>query len=172
MLFRSQLSAIELEQELIQAAEQNPLIEYQSESATAPTEPISQLSHLSISSPKSYAEWDEEDDRFAKIQAPETLLDHLLSQIRVMRISDQEKALVGLLAGNLDDRGYLSNNLEELEKDFSPYIDLDDGSPSEQMKRALSRLQHLDPPGIGARDLGECLKLQDRKSTRLNSSHT
>ena len=155
-----QLSAIELEQELIQAAEQNPLIEYQSESATAPTEPINQLSHLSISSAKNHAEWDEEDDRFAKIQAPETLLDHLLSQIRVMRISDQEKALLGLLAGNLDEKGYLSTALEELEEDFSPYIDLEDGTASEQIKRALSRLQHLDPPGIGARDLAECLKLQ------------
>ena len=155
-----QLSAIELEQELIQAAEQNPLIDYQSESTAAPTEPISQLSHLSISSPKNYAEWDEEDDRFAKIQAPETLLDHLLSQIRVMRISDQEKALLGLLAGNLDERGYLCISLEELEGELSPYIDLDDGSASEQIKRTLSRLQHLDPPGIGARDLGECLKLQ------------
>lgn len=155
-----QLSAIELEQELIQAAEQNPLIEYQSESSIAPTEPISQLSHLSISSPKNHAEWDEEDDRFAKIKAPETLLDHLLGQIRVLRISDQEKALVGLLAGNLDDRGYLSSSLEELAEEFSPYIDLEDGSELEQTKRALSRLQHLDPPGVGARDLAECLKLQ------------
>ena len=155
-----QLSAIELEQELIQAAEQNPLIEYQSESSTAPTEPISQLSHLSISSPKNHAEWDEEDDRFAKIKAPETLLDHLLGQIRVLRISDQEKALVGLLAGNLDDRGYLGTSLEELAEEFSPYIDLEDGSELEQTKRALSRLQHLDPPGVGARDLAECLKLQ------------
>ena len=155
-----QLSAIELEQELIQAAEQNPLIEYQSESSIAPTEPISQLSHLSISSSKNHAEWDEEDDRFAKIKAPETLLDHLLGQIRVLRISDQEKALVGLLAGNLDDRGYLSSSLEELAEEFSPYIDLEDGSELEQTKRALSRLQHLDPPGVGARDLAECLKLQ------------
>ena len=155
-----QLSAIELEQELIQAAEQNPLIEYQSESSTAPTEPISQLSHLSISSPKNHAEWDEEDDRFAKIKAPETLLDHLLGQIRVLRISDQEKALVSLLAGNLDDRGYLGTSLEELAEEFSPYIDLEDGSELEQTKRALSRLQHLDPPGVGARDLAECLKLQ------------
>lgn len=155
-----QLSAIELEQELIQAAEQNPLIEYQSESSTAPTEPLSQLSHLSISSPKNHAEWDEEDDRFAKIKAPETLLDHLLGQIRVLRISDQEKALVGLLAGNLDDRGYLGTSLEELAEEFSPYIDLEDGSELEQTKRALSRLQHLDPPGVGARDLAECLKLQ------------
>ena len=168
-----QLSAIELEQELIQAAEQNPLIEYQSESSIAPTEPISQLSHLSISSPKNHAEWDEEDDRFAKIKAPETLLDHLLGQIRVLRISDQEKALVGLLAGNLDDRGYLSSSLEELAEEFSPYIDLEDGSELEQTKRALSRLQHLDPPGVGARDLAECLKLQlenCKDADRLNKS--
>ena len=155
-----QLSAIELEQELIQAAEQNPLIEYQSESTLAPTEPISQLSHLSISSPKNHAEWNEEDDRFAKIKAPESLLDHLLTQIRVLRISDEEKALVGLLAGNLDDRGYLDAHLEELADEFSSFMDPEDGSPIEQLKRALARLQHLHPPGIGARDLADCLRLQ------------
>ncbi len=155
-----QLSAIELEQELIQAAEQNPLIEYQSESTTAPTEPIAQLSHLSVSSPKNHAEWDEEDDRFAKIKASETLLDHLLTQIRVMRISDEEKALVGLLAGNLDERGYLTTSPEELAEEFSSYMNPEDGSELEQIERALVRLQHLDPPGIGARDLAECLKLQ------------
>ncbi len=168
-----QLSAIELEQELMQAAEQNPLIEYQSESTAAPTEPIPQLSHLSISSPKNHTEWDEEDDRFAKIKSSETLLDHLLSQVRVMRISNEEKALIGLLAGNLDERGYLSTSLEELAEEFSPFMDLEDGSEADQVERALARLQHLDPPGIGARDLAECLKLQlenFKPSDQLNKS--
>ena len=89
-----------------------------------------------------------------------------------MRLSDQEKALLGLIAGNLDEKGYLSTNLEDLAEEFSSYMDPEDGSQLEQIERALVRLQHLDPPGIGARDLAECLKLQlenfypDQKSNR------
>ncbi len=155
-----QLSAMELEQELIEAAEQNPLIEYEAATDTAATEPIQQLSHRTSSSTKNTAEWDENDDKFAKVATQETLLDHLLEQIRVMRLSTHEKALVGLLAGNLDHKGYLSTTVEELAHDYAEYMDPEDGSAVAQIERALAHLQHLDPSGIGARDLGECLQIQ------------
>ncbi len=155
-----QLSAMELEQELIQAAEQNPLIEYESATELAPTEPLQQLSHRQSSSSKNNADWDENDDKFAKVAASESLLDHLLGQIRVMRLSPQEKALMGLLAGNLDNRGYLAIELSELAQEYAQYMDPEDGTADEQVNRALVRLQHLDPSGVGARDLSECLRLQ------------
>jgi RNA polymerase sigma-54 factor len=151
---------MELEQELIQAAEQNPLIEYESATELAPTEPLQQLSHRQSSSSKNNADWDENDDKFAKVAASESLLDHLLGQIRVMRLSPQEKALMGLLAGNLDNRGYLAIELSELAQEYAQYMDPEDGTADEQVNRALVRLQHLDPSGVGARDLSECLRLQ------------
>jgi RNA polymerase sigma-54 factor len=77
-----------------------------------------------------------------------------------MRLSNVEKSLVGLLAGNLDEKGLLPITLDELAEEISDEIDPEDGSPKEQLTRALARLQHLEPPGVGARDLGECLKLQ------------
>ena len=155
-----QLSALELEQELLQAAETNPLIEYEPPSEGVATEPIIQLSHRATSNTKSNSDWDEEDDRFARLSAPESLLDHLINQIRVMRLSDSEKSLMGLLAGNLDERGFLPIDLEELTDEINNHIDLEDGSAKEQLTRALIRLQHLDPAGVGARDLAECLRLQ------------
>lgn len=155
-----QLSALELEQELIQAAETNPLIEYEPPMDRAATEPIIQLSHRSTNSIKSNSDWDEDDDRFTRLSAPQSLLDHLINQIRVMRLSNVEKSLVGLLAGNLDEKGLLPITLDELAEEISDEIDPEDGSPKEQLTRALARLQHLEPPGVGARDLGECLKLQ------------
>ena len=155
-----QLSALELEQELIQAAETNPLIEYEPPMEGVATEPIIQLSHRSTSSIKSNSDWDEDDDRFTRLSAPQSLLDHLIDQIRVMRLSNAEKSLVGLLAGNLDEKGLLAITLDELIEEISDDIDPEDGSPKEQIMRALSRLQHLEPAGIGARDLAECLRLQ------------
>jgi len=155
-----QLSALELEQELIQAAETNPLIEYEPPTERATTEPIAQLSHRITNNSKSNSDWDEDDDRFACLASTESLLDHLIQQIRVMRLSNAEKSLMGLLAGNLDERGFLPIELDDLVEEINDAIDLEDGSPKEQLNRALTRLQHLDPPGVGARDLAECLKLQ------------
>ena len=167
-----QLSAMELEQELIQAAEQNPLIEYQSASDLALTEPILQLSHQQTLTNKNFSEWDEADDRFANISTPQSMLDHLLSQIRVMNLGPQEKALVGFLAGNLDEKGYLLNSLEDLAEEYQPHMDPEDGLPKEQIRRALSRLQHLDPSGVGARDLSECLKLQIEHSPEFSQQNS
>ena len=67
---------------------------------------------------------------------------------------------MGFLAGNLDEKGYLNTTLSELADELSQYMDPDDGTPEEQINRALIRLQQLEPAGIGAQDLAECLRLQ------------
>ncbi len=154
-----QLSALELEQELISAAEQNPLIQYESDRDESLKEPIYQLSHRA-SSKTSNSFNDEDDDRLAGIQMPKTLLDHLIQQIQLLKLSPEEKSLVGFLAGNLDEKGYLNTTLSELADELSQYMDPDDGTPEEQINRALIRLQQLEPAGIGAQDLAECLRLQ------------
>lgn len=155
-----QLSATELEQELITAAEENPLIEFESATQQAPVEPIAQLSHLSFDNSKPFHEWNEDDDRLANIRAHSTLLDRLLEQIRTLRIAPSEKALMGIIAGNLNEKGYLMLSHEELCEEALEYIDLEDGSPESQVTRALNRIHHLEPAGIGARNLAECLRLQ------------
>ena len=152
-----QLSATELEQELIEASQENPLLEFESATQQAPTEPITQLSHLPYQGPISQ---DDDDDRLGNIRAKTTLLDYLLEQIKQLRITPAEKALVALIAGNLDERGYLTLTLEELATEVKDFIDPEDGLPRQQMARALQLLQHLDPAGIGARDLAECILLQ------------
>jgi RNA polymerase sigma-54 factor len=155
-----QLSAMELEQELIQAAEQNPLINYESETSLSDKEPLEQLSHRSLGGTRNNQFSDEDDDRLSRISLPESLLDSLIAQIKLLRINPEEKALMGFVAGNLNERGYLDIDLESLAEDLGPHIDPEDGSALEQVKRALVRLQQLEPAGVGARDLAECLRLQ------------
>jgi len=111
-----QLSAFELEQELTQTAETNPLIEYEPPIEGATSEPIVELSHRASNNIRSNSEWDEAEDRFSRLSTPESLLDHLMTQIRVMRLSDSEKSLMGFLAGNLDERGFLSIHLDDLRR--------------------------------------------------------
>jgi len=155
-----QLSAMELEQELIQAAEQNPLINYESETSLSDKEPLEQLSHRSLGGSKNNQFSDEDDDRLSRVSLPESLLDSLIAQIKFLRISPVEKSLMGLIAGNLDEHGYLDIELEDLAEELQSHVDPEDGSALEQVKRALVRLQQLEPVGVGARDLAECLRLQ------------
>lgn len=95
------------------------------------------------------------DDIPEAAQAP-SLPDHLLQQLHTTRASERDRLLVGLLIGELDERGYLT---------FDPAAwsaQLPRGFQVSEMewRVALRLLQSFDPVGIAARDLPECLRLQ------------
>ncbi len=81
---------------------------------------------------------------------------HLRSQLNVLPLSARDHALACLVVESLDDDGYLRTDLEELAgvSDLDPTVDL------EEMQIALKRVQSLDPCGVGARNVSECLQLQ------------
>ncbi|HXK07004.1 MAG TPA: RNA polymerase factor sigma-54 [Verrucomicrobiae bacterium] len=86
------------------------------------------------------------------LSAPVTLGDHLRSQLSVSLASDAVRNAAESIIGNLDDDGYLSASLEEI---------ADAGEHTmEQVEEALRVVQSLDPAGVGARNLRECLLLQ------------
>jgi len=86
------------------------------------------------------------------LSAPVTLSDHLHAQLSVLVLSDAIRDAAELIIGNLDENGYLSASLEEL------------AAPGEssvtELEEALKVIQSLDPAGVGARDVRECLLLQ------------
>ncbi len=81
---------------------------------------------------------------------------HLADQLSLTPLSQRDRQLIVLLIEALDDDGYLTASLEELHTLFPEEMELD---PME-LSTALKLLQSLDPTGVGARDLGECLWLQ------------
>jgi RNA polymerase sigma-54 factor len=85
-----------------------------------------------------------------------SLREHLLGQLHATCAAPRDRALVELLIEALDERGYLSSCLEELRQLCPPEagVELDD------LSAALALLQSFDPPGVGARDAAECLRLQ------------
>jgi RNA polymerase sigma-54 factor len=89
---------------------------------------------------------------FESIVKPQNLHDHLLDQLRLLETTDDERALCEIIIGNLDERGYLNSSLEEISTVHHASVD--------QLQNALSIVQSLDPIGVGARDLRECLQLQ------------
>jgi RNA polymerase sigma-54 factor len=88
-----------------------------------------------------------------------TLREHLLEQIGVTARTRRDRALLELLTDALDDNGYLEEPLEDILARLPEELGID----LDELSVALTLLQSLDPPGIGARSPGECLALQIRR---------
>jgi len=93
------------------------------------------------------------------LSQPTTLTDHLLWQLGSMSLAPQLVEAAEFLIGNLDENGYLSASLEELADVFAGPNDSPESS-LDRMRSALEVIQHLDPSGIGALDLRDCLRIQ------------
>lgn len=95
---------------------------------------------------------------FTQADESETLYDHLYAQLSERRLSAAVESGARYIIGNLDSNGYLQRSLPQLIDDiaFGPGIDLTDA----EAREALDAVRSLDPPGIGARDLKDCLELQ------------
>jgi len=83
-----------------------------------------------------------------------TLGEHLLWQLHLVTLTPEELTAAEFVVGNLDDRGYLLSTVEELARQA--------GVDEAVVERAVVRVQELDPSGVGARDLQECLLIQAR----------
>lgn len=85
----------------------------------------------------------------------ETLYHHLLEQLRALELEPELFACARTLAASLDRSGWLEEDLPALSREL--------GWPEKTAARALAAVQSLEPAGVGARDLPECLQLQLRR---------
>lgn len=161
-----QMNQLELDTYLQQQAQENPMIDPDSIEFSAPME---------LSEEKGFLQrmrWledndvqnrffhsnndDDESDPLARIGTPgglELSLSRFLHfQIDALYPKPDYTQLMYILASNLDENGYLRTPLEDLASQYS--------IPLLQFEEALRELQKLDPSGVGARDLAECLSLQ------------
>jgi len=107
--------------------------------------------------------WDEnstppDDDSDFKQQEtlPTSLRQHLLSQLKLMPLSERDQTLVLLLVDSINEDGYLEESIENILKQMPLELELE----VLELQTALRHIQHLDPIGVGARNLSECLSLQ------------
>jgi RNA polymerase sigma-54 factor len=99
----------------------------------------------------------EDDDRRsleATLTRRPTLQEHLNWQLQMSDLSPEERAAAEWVLGNLDDDGYLQSSVEDVARQAGVAQDI--------VERALVGVQRLDPAGVGARNLRECLLLQLR----------
>jgi RNA polymerase sigma-54 factor len=90
-----------------------------------------------------------------------SLHDQLLEQLALSSLNDYEKKIAGIVLGNIDDDGYLQLDVEDLMA--LPNF------PAEMLDKILETVHDFDPPGVGARDLRECLLLQLKRAGREES---
>ncbi len=180
-----QLSTLELNQELEQMLQDNPLLEREEEdeasfsatevpthtaeaeaqsSETAPPE----NSDLESATTLDDSDWndysaagnDDEDNDYAQGSvAGASLREHLLSQLIVSPLTLRDRTLVAALIDDLDDSGFLTQPLADITASLQ--TELEELEP-EEVETALKHLQNMDPTGVGARNLAECLSLQLR----------
>ena len=107
---------------------------------------------------------DDELDPGARGRGQESLTEHLHRQALALRLSPEDRAALRFLIESLDDDGYLQDSLAQLAATLADPDD--DPEQAEQLmhhfRLALKLLQSLEPAGVGARDLAECLTLQLR----------
>lgn len=84
--------------------------------------------------------------------------DSLIEQLGLSDLNEEEKLIAEYIIGNIDEDGYLRRDLLSISDDLAFHSNID--VKVEDLRRYLEIIQDFDPPGIGARDLQECLLLQ------------
>ena len=99
-----------------------------------------------------------------------SLQEHLRTQMAGMRLSADDHAALQVLIESLDADGYLADSLDDIAARLAEMLGIDDGEAREELMArlqcALAWLHSMEPLGVGARSLGECLSLQLRALPR------
>ena len=184
-----QLHTLEFEEELERELEENPALEkvtddkeedydnlgndYESDGTESIETDFNVDEYLYDDEPSyktassNYSPDDEEFDNESLLTEGQTIYEYLLEQIRLSNISDEELKIAEYLIGNLDNDGYLRRDLKSIVDDlaFSQGIYTD----IPKLEYILENyIQKLEPAGVGARNLQECLLLQIEKKVSDN----
>ncbi len=102
---------------------------------------------------------DDEDGEFSQMAAAEpTLQESLINQLTLMPLPERDKRLAMILIAHLDEDGYLTQDMDDLCAMIAEHMEVE----PDDLQIALRRVQALEPTGVAARSLSECLALQLR----------
>src|ERR1700733_4056547 len=104
--------------------------------------------------------WSGDDDRSSDFsdQHSQTLQEQLIEQLELAKLSAIDIAIARVICDAITDDGYLKDSLEDVRLSLLPEIEASLG----EVERVLKIVQSLEPAGVGARSLGECIALQLR----------
>ena len=120
--------------------------------------------YMAQSSSYSGRSQEDEDKRqlfFDSIVTQETLQQHLMGQLNQTVLDAGDRKTAEVIIGNVDDNGFLQATPEEMS--------MSTGIPQDDFERMLTLIQSFYPPGVGARDLRECLLIQLKREGKQSS---
>ena len=161
-----ELPAVQLEQRIKQEIEDNIVLEEEERSAEDEEQPPQQISsdeylrEDDTPSYKSRINNFSKDDKQRPVYLTEgrSLQEYLVEQLGYRNLPERDLRLAVYLIGSIDEDGYLRRALESVADDIAFTMGLE--TPAEELARLLGLIHELEPAGIGARDLRECLLLQ------------
>ncbi len=176
-----QFSTLEMNQEVARLLDENPLLEREDDDAAQPyahgDAAVTQITESAAakedtpqqadeewvreewtasSSSSGSASDDDEGTRSEVVADTPSLREHLIWQLNMSSLDTRDREIIGLLIDALDENGYLAQPLEDIAEMLPPQLDI----TLDDLETALVQLQYLDRPGLGARNLSECLSLQ------------
>ncbi len=103
----------------------------------------------------------DDEHREAPLTSGDSFQELLLSQLGMRILEDREKLIARHIIGNIDESGYLQRDVHSLIDDLAFSQNLE--TSFKEVLRLIRIIQEFDPPGVGARDLQECLLIQLRR---------
>ena len=170
-----QVPTMELDQRIKQEIEENPALEegadeldedynqedeYEDDYDDEPEFDISEYIDEEGSDYKTKANNTSKDDeeRVVPLSGEQSFQEKLVEQLHLLDLTDTQFQIAEVIIGNLDESGYLKRDIEALVDDLA--FSLNIVVEEKQVEEMLAVIQELDPAGVGARDLQECLLLQ------------
>ncbi len=110
---------------------------------------------------------DDDEDRESPLSAPISFHQDLINQLNTFILSDEDREIAEFLVGSIDDMGYIRRTIQDIVDDmaFTQGIYTDE----KRVEKVLHIIHELEPSGVGARDLQECLLLQLKHKTPTES---
>jgi len=109
----------------------------------------------------------DDEDKNIPYAAGISFTEYLRSQLRTFRLDEEEAAIADFLVGSVDDSGYIRRTMSDITDDLAFTQNI--YTSEEKVEEVLGVVQRLDPAGVGARNLQECLGIQLHRKTQTES---
>ncbi|MCS6934013.1 MAG: RNA polymerase factor sigma-54 [Chitinophagales bacterium] len=119
-----------------------------------------EIAEYKIADPNAYHDPDN-DKKTIPVSTTSTFHEYLEQQIGLLNLDERRKQIAMHIVGSIDDDGYLRRDIDTLSDEVAFRLNIQ-CSPAE-VEEILSQIHKLDPPGVGARSLEECLLIQLRR---------
>jgi RNA polymerase sigma-54 factor len=103
----------------------------------------------------------DDEERVIPLSGEQSFQEKLTEQLHLLDLDDKQFMIADILIGNLDESGYLNRDLEAIVDDLAFAMNVD--TTEKEVEEILMLIQELDPAGVGARNLQECLLLQIKR---------